>query len=143
MEKLADRIEQNGFGFCAVELIKSGECAGFCGVEEAFIEDVFPAGTVEIAWRLAPRYWGQAIATEAGLAWLEFGFTNKDFKEIVSFAVHDNHRSIAVMKRLGMAHQPELEFLHPSVPDTHPHLKRHTVYRITNEQWSRNEKRAV
>ena len=54
---------------------------------------------------------------------------------IVSFAVHDNHASTGVMRRIGMVAEPDRDFDHPRVPDTHPELKRHAFYRITREQW--------
>ncbi len=143
LQRLKRHIDRNGYGFCAIELKDTGTCAGFCGIENTEIENVFPKGTIEIGWRLSRRYWGHGIATEAGRAWLEFGFENKGFREIVSFAVHNNERSTAVMKRLGLKLQPEKEFMHPSVPDTHPHLQRHVVYSITADEWSAQRRRAV
>ena len=87
LQRLVRHIDQNGYGFCAIELKNSGECAGFCGLENTEIKDVFPKGSIEIGWRLARRYWGHGIATEASRAWLEFGFRTRRFKEIVSMAV--------------------------------------------------------
>lgn len=140
-KRLMHRIDQNGYGFCAIELKHSGECAGFCGLENTEIENVFPKGTIEIGWRLAQRFWGRGIVTEASHAWLQFGFNDKGFNEVVSMAVYNNLRSIAVMKRLGMHLQPEQEFMHPSVPDSHPHLKRHVVYTLTADQWAEGQKK--
>ena len=58
-------------------------------------------------------------------------------EEIVSFAVTDNHRSTAVMKRIGMAHDPARDFDHPRIPDTHPQLKRHVPYAVIADKWRR------
>ena len=97
--------------------------------------DVLPGGTIEIGWRLAPEFWGQGYVTEAAEAWLAYGFETLDLDEIVSFAVAENHRSIAVMKRLGMRADPEADFDHPTVPESHPHLKRHVLYRLSRADW--------
>ncbi len=50
-------------------------------------------------------------------------------KEIVSFTVPVNLRSIAVMERLGMTRDPDDDFEHPNVPKGHPY-RRHVLYRI-------------
>lgn len=60
-------------------------------------------------------------------------------KEIVSFAVTANQRSTAVMERIGMTAEPAHDFDHPGVPDSHPHLKRHSFYRITAEEWAKKK----
>jgi RimJ/RimL family protein N-acetyltransferase len=55
--------------------------------------------------------------------------------EIVSYAVWNNERSTAVMRRVGMVRDPAGDFDHPSVPDSHPHLKRHVLYRLDRKRW--------
>ena len=121
--------------FSALELRETGECLGFCGLHDGDVEPAFPAGTVEIGWGLVTRAWGKGYATEGARAALEYGFEALGLPEIVSFAVHDNHRSTSVMERIGLSRDPERDFDHPHVPDTHPHLKRHVVYRMTAEDW--------
>jgi len=64
---------------------------------------------------------------------LQFGFKEISLPEIMSYAVPQNIKSIAVMQRLGMSHIPSLDFDHPDVPDTYPNLQRHVVYAIENK----------
>ena len=118
-----------------VEIATSGECIGFVGLFDTEDLPGLPEGTVEIGWRLAPEYWGHGYVTEAAEAWLAFGFETLGKSEIVSFAVAGNRRSTAVMKRLGMIADPENDFDHPHVPDTHPHLKRHALHRLSRKDW--------
>lgn len=130
MDRLAGGIEENGFGFAAVEIADTGEVAGFAGLHIIKGLPVTEDGVIEIGWRLAPQFWGKGYVTEAARRWLDFGFEELGLDRIVSFAVADNHRSTAVMQRIGMTARPDLDFDHPNVPDTHPQLKRHVFYEI-------------
>lgn len=130
MERIRAVIDETGFGFYAVELKESAEPIGFCGLARAGISPILPEDTVEIGWRLATRFWGNGYVTEAARALIDLGFTTKGLDEIVAFAFEANTRSTAVMQRLGMRHDADGDFDHPRVPDSHPHLKRHVLYRI-------------
>ncbi|TKT80109.1 GNAT family N-acetyltransferase [Aquamicrobium sp. LC103] len=142
METIRAANEERGYGFAALELRETGECMGFAGLHSDSVAPARLPGAMEIGWRLAPEYWGKGYVTEAAEALLDFGFVTLDLDEIISFAVWDNDRSTSVMRRIGMAAEPESDFDHPRVPDTHPHLKRHAFYRITRDEW-RMRKKAV
>ncbi|MCD7110807.1 GNAT family N-acetyltransferase [Rhizobium sp. DKSPLA3] len=129
-----DAIADTGYGFFALALKETDEPIGFCGLAVADLVPILPAGTIEIGWRLARRHWSKGYVTEAASALLAFGFETRGLAEIVSFAVADNDRSIAVMERIGLARDIEGDFEHPRVPDTHPHLKRHVLYRLKRPQ---------
>ena len=141
LEKLNGMFSENGLGFYALELRETGEPLGFCGLTHANMPGIFPAETVEIGWRLAARYWGKGYVTEAATALLDLAFVEKETKAVVSFAVAENTRSTAVMKRLGMRRMASMDFDHPRVPETHPHLKRHVVYAMTPDEWTRRKAR--
>ena len=91
-------------------------------------------GAVEVGWRLAREHWGQGYATEAARAWLAHGFGAMDVPEIVAFTAPANARSQAVMRRLGMRHDPARDFEHPALPEGHP-LRPHLVYAIGRRDW--------
>ncbi|WP_339760843.1 GNAT family N-acetyltransferase [uncultured Hoeflea sp.] len=131
MDKLAAGIAENGFGLCAVEIADTGEVAGFTGLNITNGLPVAEDGVIEIGWRLAPEFWGKGIVTEASRCWRDFGFESLGLDRLISFAVADNHRSTAVMRRIGMTPRPDLDFDHPIVPATHPHLKRHVFYEMS------------
>jgi RimJ/RimL family protein N-acetyltransferase len=134
MDRMSDNILRDGYGWTATEIAATGECIGFVGLNPADIVPIVPFGTLEIGWRLAPEYWGKGFVTEAARAWLRVAFDDLGRKEIISFAVWNNVRSTAVMERLGMSRDP-VEFKHPLVPDTHPELQRHVLYRLSRERW--------
>jgi RimJ/RimL family protein N-acetyltransferase len=98
------------------------------------------AGVVEIAYGIVPDYEGRGYATEAAEKLLEFGFDWLGLDEIVSFAVWNNHASTAIMRRIGMRRDPGGDFDHPNVPETHPQLKRHVLYRLAASDWRQTKK---
>jgi RimJ/RimL family protein N-acetyltransferase len=142
-DRLRAAIAEKGYGFAAVEIAATGECIGFVGIADTSLEPFLPAGTIEIGWRLAPEYWGHGYVSEAAEAWLAFGFEELGLDEIVSFAVWDNRRSTAVMERIGMRADPTGDFDHPTVPATHPELKRHRLYRLSREAWQKRKQAAI
>lgn len=119
--------------FAAVER-KGGGLIGMAGLAEVD-EEKPPAPAVEIGWRLARDAWGHGYATEAALGWLDHGFRSLCLPEIVAFAVAANARSRAVMERIGMTHDPERDFDHPSLRADSP-LRRHVLYRLKREEWN-------
>jgi RimJ/RimL family protein N-acetyltransferase len=132
-DALIDRIEaafdRLGFGLWAVEVVATGDLAGFVGLAiPSFDAHFMPA--VEVGWRLAREHWGRGYATEAGREAMRFGFDVAGLEQIVSFTVPDNVRSRRVMERLGMTHDPKDDFDHPRFPDGH-RLRRHVLYRKT------------
>ncbi len=133
--KLVAEISRLSFGFTAAQRKVDGVCVGFCGLVPPRLGRPFDENDIEIGWRLLPEYWGQGYATEAARAWLHFGFEAMALARIVSFAVADNLRSIAVMRRIGMRRAADLDFDHPGVPDSHQHLKRHVTYVVTRADW--------
>lgn len=107
---------------------------GFTGLSQ--VPDDLPfAPAVEIGWQYAPEAWGQGYATEAAWELLRHGFDDVELPEILAFAVKDNTSSFAVMRRIGMNRVWGGDFDHPAVPQTHSHLKRHHLYRITADAW--------
>ncbi len=135
MDEVRTRIRETGLGFFALALKDTDEPIGFLGLARTDLAPFLPDGTVEIGWRLTVRFWRQGFVTEAAKAMLRHGFEKHGLAEIVSFAVENNARSTAVMKRIGLRHDPARDFEHPRVPDTAPHLKHHVVYAISRREW--------
>ncbi len=134
-DALADRarsaIEERGWGLWAVEHTASGVFIGFVGLAEPRFDAHFTPA-VEVGWRLGPAHWGYGYATEAAQAALSFGFRELDLAEIVSFTAAANEGSQAVMRRLGMSHDPVDDFDHPSIDGP---LRRHLLFRLQRPGW--------
>jgi len=130
IQKISLIIDENGWGFWAVELKESHEFIGFIGLHnqpEQF--DFSPC--IEIGWRLDKKFWKQGYATEGAKAVLDYAFKVLKVDKIVSFTAFINKPSEAVMKRLGM--QKIKIFEHPKVPPHH-HLRPHVLYEISCER---------
>ena len=133
LDTIDTALETTGFGIWAVEELRSGALIGFAGLAKVgFLAHFTPA--VEVGWRLTPSAWGQGFATEAATAALDYGFATIRLAEVVSFTTTTNERSIAVMKRLAMTHDPADDFNHPQIARGNP-LSRHVLYRISAERW--------
>ena len=133
MDVLNGHIDRHAFGFWAMEEKQNGETIGFTGLQHVNFEARFcPA--VEIGWRLLRPYWGKGYATEAARVSLEYAFNRLRLDEVVSFAVESNIRSRRVMERIGMVHEPDFDFDHPSIEPDHP-FARHAFYRIRKSDW--------
>ena len=94
-----------------------------CTTSGAYPDDL------EVAWRLAHRYWGHGYATEAATAWLDHAFDELGVARVISITDRPNVRSLAVMRRLGMTFDHEAEVEDDGV------LFEAVIHSITAEQW--------
>jgi RimJ/RimL family protein N-acetyltransferase len=131
-DTMVDRIEAHfrthGFGLYAMQLRQGQEFIGFAGLSVPAFQARFTP-CVEIGWRLAAEHWGHGLATEAARAVLGQAFDSLGLDSLVSFTVPANVRSRRVMEKIGMTHDPDDDFNHPSLPEGHP-LRRHVLYRL-------------
>lgn len=56
---------------------------------------------LEMGYRLLPQAWGQGIATEAGQAILNYGFSRIELDTVIAVSHPNNARSQNVLKKLG------------------------------------------
>jgi RimJ/RimL family protein N-acetyltransferase len=131
-DAMADRIQehfsQHNFGLWAIEVPHIARFIGFTGLAvPGFTAPFTPC--VEVGWRLAFEHWGRGYATEAARLALDYGFGTLALSAVVSFTAVANHRSRAVMERLGMRSNPMENFDHPALPEGHS-LRRHVLYRL-------------
>jgi RimJ/RimL family protein N-acetyltransferase len=100
LTRVIERYESDGFGVEAVLERSSGAIIGWAGLAVPhFLPQVLPA--VEVGWRLAQAQWGFGLATEAGAAAVDWGFTAGGLDRIVSIYEPENVASGRVMARLG------------------------------------------
>lgn len=89
--------KKHGFGRLAVVWKENKEFIGFAGLK--YLEDI---QAVDLGYRLRSEYWGRGIATEAGKACLELGFSTLALEQIIAMILPANFRSQRVLEKLGM-----------------------------------------
>jgi RimJ/RimL family protein N-acetyltransferase len=102
----------HGLGFWTTLRKDSGAVIGFCGLKPG-ADDTPIAGELEVGWMLAAAHWRQGFAREAAAASLAWGWAERDAARIVAITAAQNVASRALMVRLGMSHDPMLDFEHP------------------------------
>jgi ribosomal-protein-alanine N-acetyltransferase len=133
VDGISKHFGAHGFGLWAIEVPDVAPFVGFAGLTWARFSAHFTP-CVEVGWRLAFEHWGHGYATEAARLALDHGFGTLALPEVVSFTSATNHRSRAVMERLGMRRDPKDDFDYPSFPEGHP-LRRHVLYRLGSESY--------
>jgi RimJ/RimL family protein N-acetyltransferase len=130
MELFQSELAERGYGWWAVEVAATGAFIGMAGLDP--VDEDAPLAGIEVGWRLTRQAWGHGYATEAALACLDHGFGALGLPEIFALTVAGNVRSQAVMRRLGMTHDPADDFDDLSEPPGP--LRRTVVYRIRRER---------
>lgn len=97
-QRLLSYLER-GFGLYALVHQEHQELIGYCGF---FIQSVEQQQEVEIGYRLAKKYWGQGLATEAAQEVIKYGQERFNFKRFICLIEPENVRSVNVAKKLGM-----------------------------------------
>jgi RimJ/RimL family protein N-acetyltransferase len=133
VDHIQKHFSEHGFGLWAIEVPDVAPFIGFAGLSGAGFSAHFTP-CVEVGWRLAFEHWGRGYATEAARLALSYGFGTLALSEVVSFTSATNHRSRAVMERLGMRRDPADDFDYPSFPEGHP-LRRHVLYRLGSSSY--------
>lgn len=121
-------LVEKKYGLWAIEVKGEASFIGFVGLHYPSFEAHFTP-CIEIAWRLAYPHWGKGYAMEASSRASDYGLNELNLEEIVSFTASCNNRSIKVMEKLGMRHDPSENFEHSKLPEGHP-LKLHVLYRL-------------
>ncbi|HVB92093.1 MAG TPA: GNAT family N-acetyltransferase [Acidimicrobiales bacterium] len=100
LQRTMARYGSDGFGVEAVIDRRSGDMIGWAGLAVPhFLPEILPA--VEVGWRFSSAFRRRGLATEAGAAAVDWGFTNGGLGRIVSIYEPENVASGKVMERLG------------------------------------------
>jgi ribosomal-protein-alanine N-acetyltransferase len=113
---------RHGFGLWATVRKEDGRLMGRCGL---LSQEVDGERHVEVAYALAPEFWGRGYATEAARAIRDHAFRTLDAPHVISLILPGNTPSIRVAERNGMTFWKMAEFRTFTV----------RVYRITRAEW--------
>ncbi len=105
VEEMRQRIvdypdyKKHGFGRWSCILKETGKFIGFSGLK--FLEKFH--GEVDLGYRFFPEFWGKGLATESGLASIQYGFEVLNLKRIIGMAIPENKASVRVLEKCGMS----------------------------------------
>lgn len=93
------RYRDDGVGLWAVELTKTQEIIGDCGI---ILQQVEGESLYEIGYHLRRDFWGQGLATEAAIACRDWAFAHLKTERLISLIRPENLPSRRVAERTGM-----------------------------------------
>jgi RimJ/RimL family protein N-acetyltransferase len=127
MDRSQKAFRTLGMGRFAIERPADGAFLGACGLMPG-IATLPIAPYIDIGWRLNRAAWGSGYASEAAAAVLDDGFGRLGLSEICAITASINHRSRAVMERIGMDRDATSDFDLASVAEGDP-MRPTVVYR--------------
>ncbi|MCG7280336.1 GNAT family N-acetyltransferase [Chryseobacterium taklimakanense] len=101
IKKVRSQYRENGIGRWAVIERKSGLLIGWSGLKFLTEEINGYKNVYEIGYRFLPEFWGKGYATEAGKAWLDYGFNNMKIPFVYAVSHSENQSSIHTLEKLG------------------------------------------
>ena len=94
---------QDRLGLWATIYKPEGCYIGYCGVYPHFGPMGSIPGEGTLAFYLARPYWRKGLATEAGLAFIHFAFSELKLSRLVATVETGNDASVRVLTKLGFA----------------------------------------
>jgi ribosomal-protein-alanine N-acetyltransferase len=92
----------NGLAMWAAVYKPENKYVGRFGIYPNFNTEGKPvAGEATLGLYLAKAYWGRGLATEAGRAFVDYGFNQLNIKRIVTMIQVGNDASVSVIRKLG------------------------------------------
>jgi RimJ/RimL family protein N-acetyltransferase len=107
IQKSIDHQRLHGFARWSVVLKSTGELIGRCGPMLTQIEGITE---VELGYAYARVCWGCGFATEAADAALEYCFRTLEHRRVVAIIDPENHASIRVAMKIGMAYERPIQW---------------------------------
>ncbi len=115
VQKIIGEYQKNGIARFAVILKENNKLIGFSGIKYRDTLENNHVDFYDLGYRFAEAHWRKGFATEATLAWLDYGFNTMNLSTIYATAISENIGSNAVLQKLGF------EF-------TNQYLVNHTPY---------------
>lgn len=97
------QYQENGIGRFSTIIKETGELIGWTGIK--FVNDHVENGNTnfyDYGYRLNPKFWAKGYATEASIAWLDYGFNQMNIQEMNAYTHAENGASNCVLEKIGM-----------------------------------------
>ena len=93
----------NGIGRFSTIIKETGELIGWTGIK--FVNDHIENGNTnfyDYGYRLNEKFWNKGYATEASVAWLDYGFNTMKIDTMNAYTHTQNGASNHVLQKVGM-----------------------------------------
>jgi ribosomal-protein-alanine N-acetyltransferase len=107
LQRMIIQYDTIGYGFYATIYKPEERFIGRCGLLLQIIDGI---AYVEVAYGIAPAYWGRGLATEAARAIKEYAFRHYGFPRLISIVDRENIASRRVAEKNGMQIQKSIQF---------------------------------
>jgi ribosomal-protein-alanine N-acetyltransferase len=107
IQAFIEEYESAGYGFYATLYKPDKRFIGRCGLLTQWID-----GTkeMEVAYGIAPAYWGRGLATEAARAIKSYAFSRFDVARLISIVHQQNIASQRVAEKNGLHYERDIDF---------------------------------
>jgi RimJ/RimL family protein N-acetyltransferase len=103
IDYVRSQYKKNNIGRFATIIKETGEFIGWTGIK--FVDDHTENGNTnfyDYGYRLNQKFWGKGYATEASLAWLEYGFNQMNIDKMNAYTHAQNGASNHVLQKVGL-----------------------------------------
>lgn len=103
IEYIQKQYNENNIGRFATILKETGEFIGWTGIK--YINDHVENGNTnfyDYGYRLDEKFWNKGYATEASIAWLDYGFNQMRIDKMNAYTHSENGASNHVLQKVGM-----------------------------------------
>ena len=102
IEMVQKQYNENNIGRFATILKESNEFIGWTGIK--FVNDHIENGNTnfyDYGYRLNEKFWNKGYATEASIAWLEYGFNTMRIDVMNAYTHFENGASNHILQKVG------------------------------------------
>ena len=102
IEMVQKQYKENNIGRFATILKESNEFIGWTGIK--FVNDHIENGNTnfyDYGYRLNEKFWNKGFATEASIAWLEYGFNTMKIEVMNAYTHFENGASNHILQKVG------------------------------------------
>ena len=97
------QYQENNIGRFSTILKETGELIGWTGIK--YINDHLENGQTnfyDYGYRLNEKFWNKGYATEASIAWLDYGFKKLNIHKMNAYTHRDNGASNHILQKVGL-----------------------------------------
>lgn len=104
IDYVLSQYKTNKIGRFATILKDTKEFIGWNGIK--FVTEQPENGNInfyDYGYRLNEKFWGKGYATEASIAWLDYGFNQMKIEKMNAYTHAENQASNHILKKIGMS----------------------------------------